>query len=79
MKDKSYFVDEQRFGPYKFWHHQHFVKPILNGTEMMDIVNYKVPYWFLGDIANSIMIKKQLQQIFEFRYKKIEEKFGVYK
>ena len=76
MEDKKYFVDEQRFGPYSLWHHQHHFKAINGGVEMTDIVHYKLPLWFLGDIANSLFIKKQLQNIFDYRFKKIEELFG---
>lgn len=76
VKDHEYFVDEQRFGPYSLWHHKHFIKPIKGGVEMVDIIDYKIPFGFLGDIANSILVKKQLQQIFDYRFKKVEELFG---
>ncbi len=78
VKDMEYFVDEQRFGPYTLWHHKHFIKPIKNGVEMNDIVDYKIPFGFLGDIANSILVKKQLQTIFDYRFKKVVEIFGNY-
>jgi ligand-binding SRPBCC domain-containing protein len=78
VKDKEYFVDEQRFGPYSLWHHKHFIKPIGNGTEMTDIVHYKLPMGFLGDLANSILVRKQLNEIFDFRFHKLEELFGKY-
>lgn len=76
VEHKKYFIDEQRFGPYSLWHHQHHFKEVANGVEMTDIVHYKIPFWFLGDIANTLMVKKQLKQIFDFRYKKAAEIFG---
>lgn len=76
VKDKEYFVDEQRFGPYSLWHHQHHFKQTNNGIEMTDLVHYKIPYWFIGDIANTLIVKKQLKEIFDFRRKAVEEKFG---
>jgi ligand-binding SRPBCC domain-containing protein len=76
VKDKEYFIDEQRFGPYSLWHHQHHFKAIEGGVEMTDIIHYKNPLWLLGDIANALFIKKQLRDIFDFRYKKVEELFG---
>jgi len=76
VDDQKYFVDEQRYGPYSMWHHQHHFKVIDSGVEMTDIVHYKLPLWFLGDIANSLFVKKQLQQIFDYRFKKVEELFG---
>jgi len=76
LKDKEYFVDEQRFGPYSFWHHKHFLKAVDGGVEMTDIVHYKAPFGFLGRIANSIFIKKKLKTIFDYRYNKLEELFN---
>lgn len=72
----QYFVDEQRFGPYAFWHHAHFIKPIEGGVEMKDVIHYKLPLAFVGRIANKMFVKKQLQEIFDFRQKKLTEIFG---
>ena len=72
----KYFVDEQRYGPYSMWHHQHHFKEIDGGVEMTDIIHYKIPFGFLGTIANSILVKSQLADIFSFRFKKTEELFG---
>ena len=66
--EKKYFVDEQRFGPYSIWHHQHHFKAIEGGVEMTDIVHYKLPFWILGDLANSLFVKKRLTGIFNYRY-----------
>ena len=77
--DGAYFVDEQRFGPYTMWHHQHHFKAVPGGVKMNDIVHYKIPMGFLGDIAQVLFVKKQLQAIFDFRYKAVEAKWGTYK
>ncbi len=69
------FVDEQRKGPYALWQHQHHFKPINGGTEMTDIVHYKLPFGLLGSVGLPI-VKKQLNTIFNFRKQKIEECFG---
>jgi ligand-binding SRPBCC domain-containing protein len=76
IKEKEYFVDEQRVGPYVIWHHEHKIEPIEGGVLMTDIVSYKPPFGFLGSIANSILIKKQLQNIFDYRKKAIVKMFG---
>ena len=76
MDDKKYFVDEQRYGPYSLWHHQHHFKETNDGIEMTDIVHYKIPFWFIGDIANSLLVRPQLTKIFEFRYSTVEKRFG---
>ena len=73
--DKKYFVDEQRFGPYAMWHHQHHFKIVDGGIEMTDIVNYAVPMGILGRMMNSIMISNEIEKIFSFREKKIKELF----
>ena len=76
VQEKKYFVDEQRKGPYKLWHHQHHFKTIEGGVEMTDLVHYRLPLGFLGSIANAVIVKKELQKIFTFRYQKIVELFG---
>lgn len=72
----SHFVDEQRLGPYTFWHHQHKIEPIPGGVLMTDIVSYIPPLGPIGALANKLFIKKQLQQIFEYRTRAIEKQFG---
>jgi ligand-binding SRPBCC domain-containing protein len=76
VRAKQYFVDEQRFGPYSLWHHQHHFRAIEGGVEMTDLIHYKVPGWLLGDIADKLFISKQLDNIFKYRYRKVEELFG---
>ncbi len=78
VRDKEYFVDEQRFGPYSLWHHKHFIKPIEGGVEMEDIVDYKVPMGILGQLVHPILVKPKLEEIFNYRTKKLEEIFGKY-
>ncbi|MDB5203089.1 MAG: hypothetical protein JWQ27_2498 [Ferruginibacter sp.] len=68
VKPGEYFIDEQRFGPYSLWHHQHHFKEVEGGVEMTDIVHYKVPFWIFGDMANKLFVEKELQGIFDYRY-----------
>lgn len=75
----KYFVDEQRFGPYSLWHHKHFIKPIENGVEMEDIVDYKLPFGILGQLVHPILVKPKLEEIFDYRQKKLVEIFGEYR
>jgi ligand-binding SRPBCC domain-containing protein len=67
VKEKTFFVDEQRFGPYKFWHHQHHFKEIDEGVEMKDIVNYVLPLDPLSRPLNNILVGKRVEEIFSFR------------
>ena len=76
VKEKEYFVDEQRVGPYTMWHHEHKIESIPGGVLMTDIVSYKPPFGFFGTIANTVLIKKQLNEIFDFRTSAMENIFG---
>lgn len=76
VKDFEYFVDEQRAGPFKLWHHQHKLKQIEGGVLMTDIVTYEPPLGLLGSIANSFLIRKQVKQIFDYRTIALEKRFG---
>lgn len=77
LRDKVYFVDEQRVGPYKMWHHQHFLRETDQGTLMTDIVSYKPPMGVLGSLANTLVIKKKLREIFEYRKIAVADIFGI--
>ncbi|MBC2846186.1 SRPBCC family protein [Winogradskyella flava] len=77
-EDKKYFVDDQLYGPYAFWHHKHFVHEIEGGVEMEDIIDYKVPFGILGQLVHPFLVKPKLEQIFDYRTKKLEELFGKY-
>jgi len=76
VKDSQYFVDEQRYGPYCMWHHQHHFKAIEGGVEMTDIIHYKIPLGALGDAANALFVRRQLKKIFSFRYEATAKVFG---
>lgn len=78
VKDREFFVDEQRVGPYALWHHQHHFREIPGGVEMTDIVHYRLPGWWLGDLANTLFVRNQLKSIFTFRRAKVEALFGKY-
>ena len=76
VEHERYFVDEQRVGPYSIWHHQHHLEPIEGGVLMRDIVSYQPPMGFLGAIANTLIIKSKLKEIFDYRVGAVEKRFG---
>ena len=78
VRDKEYFVDEQRFGPYSLWHHKHFIKEIEGGVEMEDIVDYKLPFGIIGQWIQPFLVAPKLKEIFSFRRQKLIELFGEY-
>jgi ligand-binding SRPBCC domain-containing protein len=74
--EHQYFVDEQRFGPYAFWHHKHFLQEVPGGIQMNDNLHYKIPAGFIGKILNEVFIKHKIKEIFDYRYNKLEEMFN---
>ncbi|MEQ8626431.1 SRPBCC family protein [Ekhidna sp.] len=76
VDEGKFFVDEQRFGPYSMWHHEHHFAENRNGVLMTDKVTYKIPFGFLGTIAQHMFVKRQLKGIFEYRVKVLDEMFG---
>jgi len=79
VEHEKFFVDEQRVGPYSMWHHQHHIQEIPGGILMEDIIDYQPPMGLLGDIANSLFIARQLNEIFAYRKEAVEKRFGVFK
>lgn len=71
-----YFIDEQRRGPYRLWHHQHHFREVAGGVEMRDIVHYQLPLGVLGVVAHRLLVAGRLEEIFAYRRKKVEEIFG---
>lgn len=76
VREPYYFVDEQRFGPYSFWHHKHFLKETESGVEMEDLIHFKVPGGKPGDLFAPLLVLPKLNEIFAYRSKKLEELFG---
>ncbi|MEN3040722.1 MAG: SRPBCC family protein [Bacteroidia bacterium] len=72
-----FFVDEQRFGPYAFWHHRHEFHEAEGGVLMIDLVHYKLPLGKIGQLFHPWVVEPRLKEIFDFREKKISEIFGA--
>jgi ligand-binding SRPBCC domain-containing protein len=75
VHEPHYFVDEQRFGPYALWHHQHHFKEVAGGIEMTDEVNYAVPFGFIGRLANWLFVARKLNAIFAYRFAILKKYF----
>ena len=78
VEDKKYFVDEQRIGPYSMWHHKHFLKEIEGGTEITDVVHYKLPWSLIANRFHSVLVKPKLKEIFDYRTNALLTMFGEY-
>jgi ligand-binding SRPBCC domain-containing protein len=70
------FVDEQRVGPYKFWHHEHRFSSVPGGVRMTDLVTYDIGYGPIGELLHPLWIRPKLERIFAFRRAKVHELFG---
>ena len=78
VQEKAFFIDEQRVGPYKIWHHEHRISEIDGGVLMTDLITYKPPFGFIGKLANRMVIKEKLNGIFVYRENALIEIFGTY-
>ncbi|MBK8966982.1 MAG: SRPBCC family protein [Saprospiraceae bacterium] len=76
VREKAFFVDEQRVGPYAIWHHEHHFRAVPHGVEMTDLLHYKLPLGLLGRIAHRLFVRRQIEQIFQYRARVLEERFG---
>ncbi len=71
------FIDEQRHGPYKMWHHEHFFRELDSGIEVEDLISYVMPFGPLGKMIQKMHVGKELESIFDYRTKVLKEKFEV--
>lgn len=77
VREPFFFVDEQRSGPYRFWHHQHLFEMIDGGIRMTDRVHYQVSFGLLGHWLMAALVRDRLDEIFRFRQNVLTEMFGV--
>jgi ligand-binding SRPBCC domain-containing protein len=76
VNEPHFFVDEQRVGPYAIWHHEHHFVQKEDGVEMTDIVSYALPFGFLGRLVQPFLVAPKLNEIFAYRFKKVDELFA---
>jgi ligand-binding SRPBCC domain-containing protein len=71
----NFFVDEQRFGPYRFWHHQHRFREVPDGVEIHDLVHYLLHHDQLAGLINRMVVAPRLRRIFDYRSRILKELF----
>ena len=76
VDEPTAFVDEQRFGPYRFWHHLHTFTSVDEGVEVRDLVSYGLPFGPVGRVCHGALVRSNLDRIFDFRGKILEDRFG---
>lgn len=78
VREGEYFIDDQKFGPFKLWHHRHSFKPLGDqAVEVTDTVRYALPFWPLGEVAHGLLVAPKLRQMFDYRRAALEKRFGV--
>jgi ligand-binding SRPBCC domain-containing protein len=77
VREGEFFVDEQRIGPYKLWHHEHHFTPTADraGVQMSDRITYDPGWGFIGGLIDALWIRRQLAAIFDYRARKVAELF----
>ena len=75
IEEGKRFIDEQRFGPFRFWHHEHHLFEKDGGSEIQDIVQYVMPFSIFGRVAHHLYIRKMLEDIFSYRKQQVESFF----
>ncbi len=76
VKEQALFIDEQRKGPFKIWHHEHHFRAVEGGVEMTDLLTYALPLGFLGRMSHGLLVKPRLEALFDHRYQVLEQIFG---
>ena len=77
VEPRRAFVDEQRFGPYRFWHHRHLFEETPEGVRMSDRVHYALPFPPFGEIGHGWFVRPKLERIFDFRKQELARRFGA--
>lgn len=75
VQPNAYFVDEQRMGPFRLWHHEHHFTAVANGTEMTDILHYDIGKSIFGWLAGQLWVHRQIRQLFAHRLLILKKQF----
>jgi len=77
VSEGKYFIDEQRFGPFKIWHHEHHFEEVDGGVLMRDKLIYAIPFGLIGNLVHSLIVGKQVKEIFSHREKAVNNLFKL--
>lgn len=70
------FTDIQRVGPYSYWSHKHTFQEVKGGIEMIDELEYSIPFGMFGRMANYLFVARQVKNIFNYRFQVLEGLFS---
>ena len=77
VREPHFFIDEQRFGPYRFWHHQHRFEACAGGTAMTDVVHYGLPGDPFSRPLQRWLVAPRLAAIFAYRHEQLSQRLGL--
>jgi len=66
------FVDVQAKGPYKLWRHTHRFSEVRGGTLIEDVVEYALPFGWIGRLVHRLQVRRDLAQIFDYRTQRVQ-------
>jgi ligand-binding SRPBCC domain-containing protein len=70
------FADRQLRGPYRLWHHTHAFAADERGTVMRDFVRYALPLGPVGRLARAVLVRRDLDRIFDYRRDAVASRLG---
>ncbi len=76
VREGEYFVDVQRLGPYRLWHHEHHFRTVGGAVEVRDLVLYVLPGGWAGQLALARAVRARLRAIFDYRERAVRSRFG---
>ncbi len=76
IRPPQFYITEQRFGPFKMWHHEHHFRAIDEGVEIEDIIMYGMHFGMIGSFVHNIYLRKRLHDVFSYRAQALEQRFG---
>ena len=77
VRPLQFYISEQRVGPFKMWHHEHYFRAHDEGVELEDIIMYGMPFGKVGSLVHNMFIRKKLHEAFSFRAQALEQRFGT--
>lgn len=72
----EHFADRMLVGPYASWLHRHLFSPVTGGVLVEDRVEYTLPLGWAGALAHRVLVRRQLEAIFDYRALALARRFG---
>ena len=67
------FTDEMLEGDFKSMKHEHHFKQINNGTFLIDLLSFEIPYGRFGKMASQLFLNRYMKNLLEHRNRMIKD------